>query len=263
MKKTNTKREQIKTKSTVQQVFWLKKIFSSNIAWTVIGMVIAAIVAIILYRCERNERLAEERHLHHEDLKLFLECIPLDEKREYSIDVISPDDTFLPFPINIAKDGKYSAKDVVVSFIGDLRLVSFDFIEEYPMIVAQSSLYPYNNERAGDIRFESLPPKIFLGMPILYEILNLKTGDNFSCHITLVAENKTNPIDVKLNMTLFRFTSIDEYREYLSSKYDTPEYLDYFKDKDIIVLGVTDGMDRAFKVAVEGTEVKMWECIDI
>ena len=64
-------------------------------------------------------------------------------------------------------------------------------------------------------------------------------------------------------MTLFRFTSIDEYREYLSSKYDTPEYLDYFKDKDIIVLGVTDGMDRAFKVAVEGTEVKMWECIDI
>ena len=237
----------------------LKKIFTSQtltIAIATFGLIVGIRQCKTYedrHSIEEQKKSIEDSLKFHEKLILLLDMFQLESEKEYFIDeIISPTASFTSHIINICNQGKYDAKKASLIFGGDLKIVA---IFSHPQILSNRI---EEHRSTGSIFYDDIHPRYLFGTSILYHTQSLQTEDKYRYIYNFTCENKANPLSIEMQYEIFRFSNLDEYMHYLSSKHQNID--EYLENKDFII-DKTQDAEKIYKVIKESGKVQLQECV--
>jgi len=252
LKNTICKKQTGKEFDNISIKSYLKKIFTSQKV-AVYFAVVGCIIAYFAYDNQKENAIKEEKEREknriekeferknneHDFLILKWNCFEL-KSGKYNVDFLLLDEKddphFIFFGVDIYNGGNKSAKKT------KLEIFSPEGIE-----IASIFKMPYatdtiltENRNFGIISFDDFIPGLHMGTSALFAQKNLsrfKSGQNMDFQYRLYCEDKARPVILDFNITLFKFSSIQDYYTYIvKNKFIYGDHREYFKKKDFLII---------------------------
>lgn len=234
MAQKTTKRPKISTSSSdidakKPEENWLKralkKIFSVKVIGTIIAAAALAATILIFYYQNRETKL--------DKLYLQFDCFTLGDKSEYNVDIILPQgEESILHVFDLHNQQEIGAKNIEARFFSDLEPFAI-----YPgEMIVESEIF--STKVGGKIKYSTIVPLKKFGTAILFNLGERQTGDKYDLSFEITGESKGRPIQVNTVNTIYQFSSLDQYRDYIAS--NNSNINNYWKSKDFIILNSND-----------------------